>query len=77
MGGRAAPHLRLGGASPKAKLLPVAPRFDRIRTARLVMRRWRASDRAPYAAMNADPAVMRYFPATLDRAASDAHADRI
>jgi RimJ/RimL family protein N-acetyltransferase len=52
-------------------------RFDHIRTDRLIMRRWRAADREPYAAMNADPAVMRYFPATLDRAASDASIDRI
>jgi RimJ/RimL family protein N-acetyltransferase len=55
----------------------VARRFDSIRTRRLVMRRWRASDRDPYAALNADPEVMRYFPATLDRAASDASIDRI
>ena len=41
------------------------------------MRRWRDEDREPYAAMNADPEVMRYFPATLDRAASDANVDRI
>ena len=46
-------------------------RFDAIRTDRLVMRRWRDTDRAPFAALNADPEVMRYFPATLDRAASD------
>jgi RimJ/RimL family protein N-acetyltransferase len=55
----------------------VARRFDRIRTTRLVMRRWRDADRDAYAAMNADPLVMRYFPATLDRAASDASVDRI
>ena len=41
------------------------------------MRRWREDDRAPFAAMNADPEVMRYFPAPLDRAASDALVDRI
>ena len=41
------------------------------------MRRWRDSDRGPFAAMNADPEVMRYFPETLDRAASDAYMDRI
>ena len=52
-------------------------RFDTIRTDRLVLRRWRDADRAPYAAMNADPAVMRYFPATMDRGASDASADVI
>ncbi len=48
-----------------------------IRTQRLLMRRWRASDRAPFAAMNADPEVMRYFPAALDRADSDQLIDRI
>jgi len=41
------------------------------------MRRWREDDREPFAAMNADPEVMRYFPAPLDRAASDALVDRI
>jgi RimJ/RimL family protein N-acetyltransferase len=52
-------------------------RFRTISTARLVMRRWRDGDRDAYAAMNADPEVMRYFPATLDRAASDASIDRM
>ena len=52
-------------------------RFDTIRTARLVMRRWRDADRDAFAGMNADPVVMRYFPATLDRAASDAYVDRM
>ena len=46
-------------------------------TERLLMRRWRASDRDPFATMNADPEVMRYFPAPLDRAGSDAMVDRI
>jgi RimJ/RimL family protein N-acetyltransferase len=55
----------------------MARRFDSIRTPRLVLRRWRDADRVPFAAMNADPVVMRYFPATLDRAASDASIDRI
>jgi RimJ/RimL family protein N-acetyltransferase len=55
----------------------VPRRFDSIRTARLVMRRWRDADRDAYATLNADPEVMRYFPATLDRAASDASIDRI
>jgi RimJ/RimL family protein N-acetyltransferase len=55
----------------------VPPRFDEIRTARLLMRRWRDTDRDAYAAMNADPQVMRYFPATLDRAASNHSINRM
>jgi RimJ/RimL family protein N-acetyltransferase len=45
-------------------------------TARLQLRQWRESDRLPFAQLNADPRVMEYFPATLDRAASDALVDR-
>jgi RimJ/RimL family protein N-acetyltransferase len=41
------------------------------------MRRWQEGDREPFAALNADPETMRYFPATLDRAASDAMVDFI
>ncbi|HEV2452558.1 MAG TPA: GNAT family N-acetyltransferase [Streptosporangiaceae bacterium] len=52
-------------------------RFDTVHTARLVMRRWRESDRESFAALNADPEVMRYFPARPDRAASDAAIDRM
>jgi RimJ/RimL family protein N-acetyltransferase len=48
-----------------------------LRTNRLLLRRWQASDRAPFAELNADPEVMRYFRGTLDREASDAFVDRI
>ncbi len=48
-----------------------------IATQRLWLRRWRQEDRAPFAAMNADPAVMEHFPSCLSRAESDALADRI
>jgi RimJ/RimL family protein N-acetyltransferase len=34
-------------------------RLDTIRTARLVMRRWRDAEREAFAVMNADPVVMR------------------
>lgn len=44
---------------------------------RLVMRRWYDRDRAPFAAMNADPEVMRHFPAVMTRQGSDALIDRI
>ncbi len=48
-----------------------------IETARLLLRPWQDSDHAPYAALNADPEVRRYFPSTLTRDESDASADRI
>jgi len=48
-----------------------------LHTARLRLRPWTAADRAPFAALNADPEVMRHFPAPLSRAESDALADRI
>ncbi|MBI3561598.1 MAG: GNAT family N-acetyltransferase [Gammaproteobacteria bacterium] len=45
-------------------------------TERLRLRQWRATDREPFAALNADPNVMAFYPAPLERAASDAMADR-
>jgi RimJ/RimL family protein N-acetyltransferase len=47
-----------------------------LRTERLLLRGWRHSDLEPFAALNADPEVMRYFPATLSREESDALAAR-
>jgi len=54
---------------------PVAPGV--LETRRLLLRPWAPRDRVPFAALNADPEVMRYFPATLDRAGSDALIARI
>ena len=48
-----------------------------VDTARLRLRAWSEDDREPFAAMNADPEVMRYMSGRLDRAASDALVDRI
>jgi RimJ/RimL family protein N-acetyltransferase len=48
-----------------------------LTTERLLLRGWTAADRAPFAALNADPEVMEHFPATLSRAESDAMVDRI
>src|SRR6185369_3079349 len=50
---------------------------DELRTERLRLRRWREEDRAPFAAMNADPRVMEHFPALLSRDESDALVARI
>ena len=49
----------------------------RLETDRLILREWRDEDCAPFAAMNADPEVMRYFPSVLSRKESDALVDRI
>jgi RimJ/RimL family protein N-acetyltransferase len=48
-----------------------------IRTERLILRRWHETDRDPFAALNADPAVMEHFQGTMSRDASDAFVDRI
>lgn len=58
------------------KVFPVV-RLDELVTSRLRMRRWQSADCELFAAMNADPEVMRHFPAPLDRAASDALVDHI
>jgi RimJ/RimL family protein N-acetyltransferase len=47
------------------------------RTERLLLRRWREADREPFAAMNADAAVMEHLQGLMSRAASDAFVDRI
>jgi len=56
---------------------PLTAAGPELRTDRLLLRRWRAADRAPFAALNADPVVMEHFPARLTRAESDAFVDRI
>jgi ribosomal-protein-alanine N-acetyltransferase len=43
----------------------------------LRLRQWREEDLAPFAALNADPQVMEFFPKVLTRAESDAVAGRI
>lgn len=48
-----------------------------VDTPRLRLRQWRDADLAPFAVLNADPAVMEFFPSVLSRAESDALAARI
>jgi RimJ/RimL family protein N-acetyltransferase len=45
-----------------------------LSTGRLKLRQWRDADLAPFAALNADPEVMRYFPSTLAQEQSDEFA---
>ena len=46
-----------------------------IETSRLRLRRWQDKDRAPFSALNAEPAVLRYL-APLQSGGSDALIDR-
>lgn len=48
-----------------------------LTTERLVLRAWRDTDRAPFAALNADPRVMEHFASALSPAESDAMVERI
>lgn len=47
-----------------------------IETDRLMLRQWRNEDLQPFASLNADPEVMRYFPTTYSSAQSNAMAQR-
>lgn len=58
----------------QAKLI-VMPTPIELTTQRLSLRQWRESDRESYAALNADPAVMRFFAGTQSREASDHSID--
>jgi RimJ/RimL family protein N-acetyltransferase len=46
-----------------------------LTTPRLTLRQWRAADLEPFAALNADPAVMEFMPRPLGRAESDGFAE--
>ena len=46
-------------------------------TERLRLRCWQDEDRAAFAALNADPRVMEFFPSPLSREQSDAVVDRV
>jgi RimJ/RimL family protein N-acetyltransferase len=47
-----------------------------LETPRLILREWRDADVDAWAAMGADPRVMKHFPALNDRAQSEASAAR-
>jgi len=48
-----------------------------LTTERLGLREWRTADFEPFAAMNADPEVMRFFPAPFTREQSRTFFDRL
>lgn len=48
-----------------------------LKTKRLILRQWKEEDFAPFAALNADPVVMEYFPSLLNREESDRLAQLI
>jgi ribosomal-protein-alanine N-acetyltransferase len=50
---------------------PIEPAGPTLTTERLVLRPWQKDDLEPMAALNGDPATMRYFPAPLTRGQSD------
>jgi Acetyltransferase (GNAT) domain len=74
------PHARFARCPPRGRVSgfgwPGATDLE-LHGERVLLRRWRADDRRPFAALNADPAVMRHFPARLSRADSNAMVDRI
>jgi hypothetical protein len=47
-----------------------------LRTERLILRRWRHSDREPYARLNADSRTREFMPSLLSHAESDLLIDR-
>jgi len=57
---------------PDAPVTPPAIEFD---TPRLAFRVWQDRHRAPFAALNADPEVMRHFPALLSAEQTNAGID--
>ena len=69
-------HDRGGGSGVWYHWAMPDARHDELRTERLLLRRWRDADLEPFAALNADPAVMEHFPAVHDRSRSDAAARR-
>lgn len=48
-----------------------------LETDRLLLRDWRGDDLEPFAAMNADEKVMKFYPATINREESDTLAMRL
>jgi len=58
-------------ARSRSRLRPNFGRSPEIRTQRLLLRRWRPEDSAPFAALNADPNVVEFLGDPLTRDQSD------
>jgi RimJ/RimL family protein N-acetyltransferase len=68
------------GRAARAAATPIpasAPGTPELCTERVRLRQWRERDLAPFAALNRDAEVMRFLPAPLTRAESDALAAQI
>ena len=57
-------------------VLPTFPGPLELHTKRCVLRQWRDADATPWAALNADPEVRRYFPSRLSAEQAGAEAQR-
>src|ERR1700683_4025102 len=51
--------------------------INELKTSRTLLRAWHDEDLEPFARLNADPEVMRWFPSVLTRESSDMLASRI
>ncbi len=63
-------------SSPSASPLLRTDIGVRLETARLILRPWAESDRAPLAAIQSDPHVRRFFPRVMTAAEVDADIDK-
>ncbi len=54
-----------------------AAETNELRTARILLRRWKDSDREPFATVNSDECAMRYLPTPLARGQSDRMIENI
>ena len=59
------------------KPMPRESRNPLLETKRLQLRQWCAADTRPFAAMNADPVVMKFFPTVLSAEESNSHVQRL
>lgn len=58
-------------AKSKTKFGAIAHQETMIKAHRLILRPWQETDLEPFAALNADPQVMEYFPVTLSQQESN------